>query len=73
VGLLGEESTLRLLGEEAPKGRVAIYARVSSAIRKKIWRGRSKLVEYAKSKGLRNCSADTRWMQELPFTPKALP
>jgi hypothetical protein len=66
VGLLGEESTLRLLGEEAPKGRVAIYARVSSAIRKKIWRGRSKL-------GLRNCSADTRWMQELPFTPKALP
>ena len=42
MGLLGEESTLRLLGEEASKGRVAIYARVSSAIRKKIWRGRSK-------------------------------
>jgi hypothetical protein len=34
----------------------------------RIWRGRSKLVEYAKSKGLRNCSADTRWMQEpLPM------
>jgi len=43
--------TKRLLGE-APKGRVAIYARVSSADLKDLERQKQRLVEYAKSKGL---------------------
>jgi predicted site-specific integrase-resolvase len=47
------EITLRLLGEKAPKGKVAIYARVSSADQKEdLGRQKQRLVEYAKSKGL---------------------
>jgi putative resolvase len=43
----------RLLGEKAPKGKVAIYARVSSADqREDLERQKQRLVEYAKSKGL---------------------
>ena len=47
--------TKRLLGE-APKGRVAIYARISSADQKEdLERQKQRLVEYAKSKGLQTC------------------
>jgi len=71
VGLLGEdhiktpggkyrypESEIkRLLGEKAPKGRVAIYARVSPADqREDLERQKQRLVEYAKSKGLETAS-----------------
>jgi putative resolvase len=63
VGLLGEDKVIktpggkyseikRLLGE-APKSKVAIYARVSSADqREDLERQKQRLVEYAKSKGL---------------------
>ena len=38
-----ESEIKRLLGEQAPKGKVAIYARVSSADqRERTWRGRSR-------------------------------
>jgi predicted site-specific integrase-resolvase len=46
--------TLRV---RAPKGRVAIYARVSSADqREDLERQKQRLVEYAKSKGLQTAS-----------------
>jgi len=46
-----ESEIKRLLGE-APKGKVAIYARVSSADqREDLERQKQRLVEYAKSKG----------------------
>ena len=46
-----ESEIKRFLGE-APKGRVAIYARVSSADqREDLERQKQRLVEYAKSKG----------------------
>jgi len=46
----------KFLGEEAPKGRVAIYARVSSADQKEdLERQKRRLVDYAKSKGATNC------------------
>jgi len=46
------ESEIKRLGEKAPKGRVAIYARVSSADqREDLERQKQRLVEYAKSKG----------------------
>jgi excisionase family DNA binding protein len=42
----------RLLGEQTPKGRVAVYARVSSADqREDLERQKQRLVEYAKGKG----------------------
>jgi len=37
-----ESEIRRLLGERMPKGKVAIYARVSSADQKRISRGRSR-------------------------------
>ena len=47
-----ESEIRRLLGEQMPKGKVAIYARVSSADQKEdLERQKQKLVEYAKSKG----------------------
>jgi putative resolvase len=47
-----ESEVRRLLGERMPKGKVAIYVRVSSADQKEsLERQRQKLVEYAKSKG----------------------
>jgi putative resolvase len=47
-----ENEIRRLLGEQMPKGKVAIYARVSSADQKEdLERQKQKLVEYAKSKG----------------------
>jgi putative resolvase len=47
-----ESEVRRLLGEQMPKGKVAIYARVSSADQKEdLERQKQKLVEYAKSKG----------------------
>ena len=68
MGLLGEDKVIktpggkyrypeseikRLLGEKAPKSKVAIYARVSSADqREDLERQKQRLVEYAKSKGL---------------------
>jgi len=71
AGLLGEDKVIktpggkyrypeseikRLLGE-APKGRVAIYARISSADqREDLERQKQRLVEYAKSKGLQTAS-----------------
>jgi predicted site-specific integrase-resolvase len=46
--------TLRV---RAPKGRIAIYARVSSADqREDLERQKQRLVEYAKSKGLQTAS-----------------
>ena len=51
-----ESEIKRLLDEEAPKGRVAIYARVSSADQKEdLERQKRRLVDYAKSKGATNC------------------
>jgi putative resolvase len=48
-----ESEIKKLLGEQVPKGRVAIYARVSSADqREDLERQKQRLVEYAKSKGL---------------------
>jgi putative resolvase len=67
VGLLGEDKVIktpggkyseikRLLGE-TPKGRVAIYARISSAdLKEDLERQKQRLVEYAKSKGLQTAS-----------------
>jgi len=47
-----ESEIRRLLGEQMPKGRVAVYARVGSADQKEdLERQKRKLVEYAKSKG----------------------
>jgi putative resolvase len=47
-----ESEIRRLLGEQMPKGKVAIYARVSSADQKEdLERQKQKLIEYAKSKG----------------------
>ncbi|NHW89282.1 MAG: IS607 family transposase [Archaeoglobales archaeon] len=47
-----ESEIKRLLGEQMPKGKVAIYARVSSADQKEdLERQKQKLIEYAKSKG----------------------
>ena len=47
-----ESEVRRLLGEQMPKGKVAIYARVSSADQKEdLERQKQKLIEYAKSKG----------------------
>jgi len=47
----------RLLGEQVPKGRVAIYTRVSSAdLKEDLERQKRRLVEYAKSKGLQTAS-----------------
>jgi putative resolvase len=47
-----ESEVRRLLGEQMPKGKVAIYARVSLADQKEdLERQKQKLVEYAKSKG----------------------
>jgi len=47
-----ESEIKRLLGEQAPKGKAAIYARVSSADqREDLERQKQRLVEYAKSKG----------------------
>ncbi|TDA28538.1 MAG: hypothetical protein DSO01_00600 [Archaeoglobi archaeon] len=47
------ESEIKMLLGEAPKGRVAIYARVSSEDQKEdLERQKQRLVEYAKSKGL---------------------
>ena len=37
-----ESEIKRLLGEQTPKGRAAIYARVSSADQREGWRGRGK-------------------------------
>jgi putative resolvase len=46
-----ESEIRRLLGEQMPKGKVAIYARVSSADQKEdLERQKQKLIEYAKSK-----------------------
>jgi putative resolvase len=51
-----ESEIKRLLGE-APKSKVAIYARVSSAdLREDLERQKQRLVEYAKSKGLQTAS-----------------
>jgi putative resolvase len=50
-----ESEVRRLLGEQMPKGKVAVYARVSSADQKEdLERQKQKLVEYAKSKGYRD-------------------
>jgi len=50
-----EGEVRRLLGERMPKGRVAVYARVSSADQKEdLERQRQRLVEYARSKGYRD-------------------
>jgi putative resolvase len=47
-----ESEIRRLLGEQMPKGKIAIYARVSSADQKEdLERQKQKLIEYAKSKG----------------------
>ncbi|MGC8936172.1 MAG: IS607 family transposase, partial [Candidatus Methanomethylicaceae archaeon] len=47
-----ESEIRRLLGEQAPKGRAAVYARVSSADQKEeLERQKQRLVEYAKGKG----------------------
>jgi putative resolvase len=47
-----ESEIRRLLGERMPKGKAAIYARVSSADQKEdLERQKQKLVKYAKSKG----------------------
>jgi len=47
-----ESEVKRLLGEQAPKGRAAVYARVSSADQKEdLERQKQRLVEYARSKG----------------------
>jgi predicted site-specific integrase-resolvase len=49
----GKYSEIKRLLGEAPKDRVAIYARVSSADqREDLERQKQRLVEYAKSKGL---------------------
>ncbi|NHW88757.1 MAG: recombinase family protein [Archaeoglobales archaeon] len=49
----GKYSEIKRLLGEAPKGRVAIYARVSSADqREDLERQKQRPVEYAKSKGL---------------------
>ena len=47
-----ESEIRRLLGEQAPKGKVAVYARVSSADqREDLERQKQRLVEYARSRG----------------------
>ena len=47
-----ESEIRRLLGEQAPKGRAAVYARVSSTDQKEdLERQKQRLVEYARSKG----------------------
>jgi len=47
-----ESEIKRLLGEQAPKGRVAVYTRVSSVDQKgDLERQKQRLVEYARSKG----------------------
>jgi len=47
-----ESEIRRLLGEQMPKGRVAVYARVSSADQKEdLERQKQRLVEYARGKG----------------------
>jgi len=47
-----ESEIRRLLGEKMPKGRVAVYARVSSTDQEEdLERQKQRLVEYAKSKG----------------------
>jgi predicted site-specific integrase-resolvase len=49
--------TTEVLGEQVLKGRVAIYARVSSADQKEdLERQKRRLVDYAKSKGLQTAS-----------------
>jgi predicted site-specific integrase-resolvase len=53
----GKYSEIKRLLGEAPKGRVAIYARVSSAdLKEDLERQKQRLVEYAKSKGLQTAS-----------------
>jgi predicted site-specific integrase-resolvase len=53
----GKYSEIKRLLGEAPKGRVAIYARVSSADqREDLERQKQRLVEYAKSKGYKLAS-----------------
>jgi len=47
-----ESEIRRFLGEQMPKGRVAVYARVSSADQREDFeRQKQRLVEYARSKG----------------------
>ena len=47
-----ESEIKRLLGEQMPKGRVAVYARVSSADQKEdLERQKQRLIEYARSRG----------------------
>jgi len=47
-----ESEIKRLLGEQVPKGRVAVYARVSSADQKEdLERQKQRLIEYARSRG----------------------
>ena len=47
-----ESEIRRLLGEQMPKGKVAVYARVSSVDQKEdLEKQKRKLVEHAKSKG----------------------
>jgi len=47
-----ESEIRRVLGEQMPKGKVAVYARVSSADqREDLERQKQRLIEYAKSKG----------------------
>jgi putative resolvase len=48
-----ESEIKRLLGEQMPKGRVAVYVRVSSADeqREDLERQKQRLIEYAKGKG----------------------
>ena len=47
-----ESEVKRLLGEQVPKGRVAVYARVSSADQRGDLEGqKQRLIEYAKGKG----------------------
>jgi predicted site-specific integrase-resolvase len=63
-----ESETKRLLGE-APKGRVAIYARVSSADQKEdLERQKQRLVEYAKSKGYKLHLSSKFYKFELKIT-----
>jgi putative resolvase len=50
-----ESEIKRLLGEQMPKGRVAVYVRVSSADqREDLERQKQRLIEYAESKGYRD-------------------